>query len=80
MVFLKKGWKYRKCLKRLQHVGRFRPRQSRAFLFCVATGNEHYASDKLVAIRNSTCDRSLGVQRHALGEHDRHARATGMRL
>ena len=28
---------------------------------CVAIGNGHYASDKIVAIRHRACDRALGV-------------------
>ena len=62
----------------------FRSRQSSVMVrrshvamefICVATGNRHYASGKLVMIRHSACDRALSAQRHALGEHTiRHAR------
>ena len=33
----------------------------------VGTGNGHYMSGKLVAIRHNAYDRALSVQRHALG-------------
>ena len=54
--------------------------RDRAFWLCVATGNGHCTSGKLIEIRNNACDKALGAQRHALGSHDRHALATGMRV
>ena len=45
-----------------------RSRVAKEFI-CVATGNGHCASGKLVTVRHNACDRALGAQGHALGLH-----------
>ena len=51
----------------------------RSEFICVATGNGHCVSDKLVSVGHNACDGALGMQRLSLGVHTiGHVRATGV--